>query len=150
MPACGGNLGLGVLDRAGSPTEWDPEPQEAVLELEAGKLEQLGRLPEIDSLVEVVAEHSGFEKIARAVSASAGSTKSEGSQEPIVECIQEDDSLLPPARHDGKLALLHPVQDLSGPLGQVGWGDDSPSHRWKPLIGVPPGSFSWHSVPLVP
>jgi hypothetical protein len=53
----------------GSPPERNPEPQEAVLELETGKLEQLGRLPEIDSLVEVVAEYPSFGKIGRAVGA---------------------------------------------------------------------------------
>jgi hypothetical protein len=134
MPACGGDFGLCVLDRAGSPAERDPEPQEAALELETGKLEQLGRLPEIDSLVKVVAEHPGFEKIARVVSASAGGANGKSSQEPIVERIQEDDSFLPSGRNDGKLSLLHPVQDLSGPLGQVGWGDDGSGHRRKYLL----------------
>lgn len=51
MPTCGGDFGLCVLERAGSSTERNPESLEALLELETGKLEQLGRLPEIDPLI---------------------------------------------------------------------------------------------------
>jgi len=109
MPAGGGDFGLCVLDRAGSSTERNPESLEAFLELETSKLEQLGRLPEIDPLIEVVADHPRFEKILWTVGVSAGGAKGEGSQKPVVERIQEDDPLLPSACHDGELSLSHPV-----------------------------------------
>ncbi|MEA2602711.1 MAG: hypothetical protein QOF89_3703 [Acidobacteriota bacterium] len=120
-------FGLRVLDRAGSSTERDPQALEAPLELEAGKLEQLGRLPEVDLLVEVIAEDPGFQQIAVGILTSGA--KGESPQEPVVESVQEDDALLPSARNDGKLSLLDPVQDLSGPLGQVGGGDDGSRHE---------------------
>lgn len=119
MPACGGDFSLCVLDRPSSSAKWNPQPLEAVFQLEAGKLEQLGCLPEIDPLVEVVAEHLSFEKIVRTGTSTRGA-KSEGSKEAIIESVQEDNTLLPSAGNDGELSLLHPVQDFSGPLGQVG------------------------------
>ena len=128
MPAGSGDVGLCVLDGAGSPAQRNAEPLEASFQLESGKLEELGRFSEIDLLGEIVADHAGFEKITGAVHPFAGGAKGQGSQEPVVESIQEDDALLPSACHDGKLSLLDPVQDLSGPLRQVGWGDNGPRH----------------------
>lgn len=128
MPARDGDLGLSILDRAGSSTKGNPQPQEACFQLETGKLEQLGCFPEVNPLVEVVAQHLGFEKIAGAVSASAGGAQGERSQEPVVESIEKDDALLPFTRNDGELSLLHPIEDFSGPLGQVGRGDDGSRH----------------------
>lgn len=121
MPACCDDFGLRVLDRAGSSAERNSEPLQALLKLETRELEQLGRLPEIDPLVEIVAEHPGFEKTASIAGAFTGGAKGESPQEPEVESIQEDDALLSSARNDGELSLSHPVQDLSGPLGEVGW-----------------------------
>jgi hypothetical protein len=88
MSACGSDFGLRVLDRAGSSTEGNPQTLKACFELETGKLEQFGRLPEIDVLVEVVTEHPGFMRIAWAVGASAGGTKGEGPQKPVIQSIQ--------------------------------------------------------------
>jgi hypothetical protein len=115
LPARGSDLGLRVLDRTGSPAERDAESLEAAFELEAGKLEDLGRFPEIDPFIEVIADHSGFEKLS--VITSARGACGESTQEPVVEGIQKDDSLLSSACHDGELSLMHPRQDLSGPLG---------------------------------
>jgi hypothetical protein len=83
MPACGGDFGLRVLDGAGSSTERNPQAPEALLELEAGKLEQLGRLPEIDLLGEVIAEDPSFQQIA--VGISPGGAK--GESPPAVKVI---------------------------------------------------------------
>lgn len=126
MPACGGDIGLGVFDGAEPSTERNPQPLEAPFELEPGKLEQLGSLPEADLLVQIVAEDSSLGNIA--LVAFAGSAKGKGEQEPEVESIQENDTLRPSTGDDGELALLHPIQDLSGPLGQVGGGDDGARH----------------------
>jgi len=135
MPACGGDIGLGIFDGTDSSTEGNPQPLEAALELEPGKLKQLGSLPEADSLVQIVAEHPSLGKIT--VVAFAGGTKGEGEQEPEVESIQENDALRPSTGDDGELALLHPIQDLSGPLGQVGGGDDGARHPRCLLMRVP-------------
>jgi len=137
MPACGGDFGLRILDRAGSSAEGNPEPLEARLEIEAGKLEQLGCLAEIYSLVEVVAERPSFEKLASTTCVASGGTKGEGSQKTVVESIQENDALLPSAGNNGELSLMHPVQDLSGPLGQIGWGDSGSRHRRCLSVRVP-------------
>jgi len=129
MPAGGGDVGLCILDGANSPAERNAEALEASFQLETGKLEKLGRFSEIDPLGEVVADHMGFEEITGAVCLFAGGAQSQSPQEPVVEGVQEDDALLPSACHDGKLSFLDPIQDLSGPLSQVGWGDDGPRHR---------------------
>ena len=127
MPACGGDFSLRVLDRAGSSTERDLQPQEARFKLEPGDMEELGGLSEIDPLVEVIAEDSGLEQIA--VDASACGAKGKGSKEAVVESIQQDDALLSSTRNHGELSFLHSIQDLSGPLRKVGGGNDGPRHR---------------------
>lgn len=129
MPACSGHLGLCVLDRSDSQAERNSKSPEAILELEAGDLEQLGRLPEIDPLIEVVADHLDLREILRLFGACAGGANGEGSQETVVESIQEDDPFLPSADNDRKLTILDPIQDLAGPLGQLGWGEDGLRHR---------------------
>lgn len=73
MPACGNDFGLCVLDRAGASTERNAKPLEAALELEPGKLEQLGRLAKTDSFVEIIAEHPGLGQIT--LGASAGGAR---------------------------------------------------------------------------
>jgi len=117
---------LGVFDGAKSSTEGNPQPLEATLELEPGKLEQLGSLPEADPLVQIVAEHPSVGKIA--VVAFAGGAKGESEQEPEIESVQENDALRPSPGDDSELPLLHPIQNLLGPLGQVGGGDDGARH----------------------
>jgi hypothetical protein len=47
MPASGGNLGLCVLDGAGSSAERNAETLEASFQLETGKLEELGAFPRL-------------------------------------------------------------------------------------------------------
>jgi hypothetical protein len=85
VPACGGNIGLGVFDGAEASTEGNPQPLEAALKLETGEIEQLGSLPEADFLVQIVAEHPRLKKIA--LIAFASRAKSESPQEPEVESI---------------------------------------------------------------
>ena len=109
MPACSGNFGLCILDGEGSSTERNPEPLEAFLQLEAGKLEELRCLSKADLFVEVIADHLDFEKIAGAVGFFAGCAKSEDPQKPVVEGIEKYDSLLAAAGNDGKLSPVHPV-----------------------------------------
>src|SRR3954453_20481796 len=131
MPACGGNLGLRILNGAGSATKRNSQALETLLELKAGELEQLGRLPEIDLLGKVIAQDPGFQK--SCVDIFPRGANGECPQKPVVERIQKDDTLLPSAPNDGKLSLLDPTQDLSGPLGQVGRGDDGSRH-WSGLL----------------
>jgi hypothetical protein len=128
MPARGGDLCLRILDREGPTANGNPQSLKACFELETGNLEQLGRLSETDSLVEVVTEHLGFKRIARP-GVSTGNEKGEDPQNPIIQGIQKDDTFLPSARNNGKLSLLDPIQDLSGPLGQVGGGDNGSRHE---------------------
>ena len=120
MPTRGGDLCLRILDREGSTANGNPQSLKACFELETGNLEHLGRLSETDSLVQVVTEHPGFKRITKPPGASTGNEKGEDPQNPIIQGIQKDDTLLPSTRNDGKLSLLDPIQDLSGPLGQVG------------------------------
>jgi hypothetical protein len=67
-------------------------------------------------------------------------------EEAVIESIQQDDALLTPTRNHGELSFVHPVQDLSGPLGKVGGGNDGSRHR-TPGLNVPQpgggGSNSW-------
>jgi hypothetical protein len=105
----------------------NPQALEALLKLKVGKLKQLGRLPEIDLLGEVIAQDPGFQQTAVGIFSSGAN--GESAQEPVVESVQEDDTLLSSARNNGKLSLLDPIQDLSGPLGQVGGGDEGSHHR---------------------
>lgn len=120
MPACGGDFGLRVLERAGSSTEGDLEPQEACFKLEPGDLEELGCLSEVDPLVEVITKDPGLKQIA--VGTSPCGTQGKRSKEAVVESIQQNDALLSSTRNRGELSFLHPVQDLSGPLRKVGGG----------------------------
>lgn len=136
MSAGDGDLGLRVLDRAGSSTERNSQPLKAGFELETREVERLGRLAEIDPLVQVGAEHLGFEKIGT-VGPFSGGAKGKGAQKPVVESIQKDDALLTPVCNDGELSFLHPVEDLSGPLGQVGGGDNGSRHRRDLFIRIP-------------
>src|SRR6185295_4488639 len=124
MPERNGDLGLRVFGRTGAAAEWNPQSQEACFELETGNLEQLGRLAEIDSLVEVVTENPSVE----VGSVSAGDEKGEGPQEPVIQGIQKDDALLSLGRDDCELSLLHSVEDLASPLRQVGRRNDGPRH----------------------
>ena len=62
MPACGGNFGLRILNGAGSAAKRNSQVLETLLELKAGELEQLGRLPEIDLPGEVIAQDPGSQK----------------------------------------------------------------------------------------
>jgi len=80
VPACGGDFGLRILDGAGSSAEGNPQPLEAVLELETGKLQQLSRLPEIDPLFKVVAEHPGFNRTAGVIGVSTCDETGQGPQ----------------------------------------------------------------------
>src|SRR5947209_8018427 len=127
MPARGGDLRLRILDREGPAANGNAQSLKACFELETGNLEQLGRLSEADSLVEVVTEHPEFKRSARP-GVSTSDEKGEGQQNPIIQGVQKDDALLSLARDDRELSLLHPVEDLSGLLGQVRWGDDGPRH----------------------
>jgi hypothetical protein len=117
MSTGGGDFGLRILDRSGASAARNPEALEAFLQLEPGEVKELGSLPEVDPLIEIVPEHLGFEEISGSVGATAGGAMGESLEEPVVESVQEDDSLLSSARDDGELSLLDPVQDLPGPLG---------------------------------
>ena len=118
-----------VLDRSESQAERNPESPEAVLELEAGDLEELGRLPEIDPLGEVVADHLSLRKLLWLFCLGTGGANGEGSQEAVVEGIQKDDPFFASADYDRKLTVVDPFQDLSGPLGQLGWRKDGLRHE---------------------
>src|SRR5205823_3829862 len=121
LPVCSGHLGLRILGRRDSQAERNSKPPEAVLELETGDPQQLGRLPEVDLLFEVIADDSDLWKVLRLSGVSAGGVNGEGSQETIVESIQENDPFLPSTDDDRKLTVLDQVQDLSGPFGELGW-----------------------------
>jgi hypothetical protein len=120
---------LRILSRRDPEAERKSKPPEAVLELETGDPQQLGRLPEVDPLIEVIADNPDLRKLFRLSCVSTGGANGEGSQEAIVESIQENDPVLPSADNDRKLIVLDPVQDLSGTFGKLGWGEGSLSHR---------------------
>lgn len=106
------------------------EPMESRLQLHQVQAQELGRLSQRNLSGQIGSKRSGIGIFGSpfALLVLFDCALRESSQEPEIQGVQENDLLLTRLLDDRHLSTLNAIDDLLGLLGQIGLGDQGPSH----------------------
>ena len=126
-----GDFGPGLFQRGRPEAQGNTEPQEAVLQLEAGETQKISRLAQADLVGKVGLKGGGVRIALRPFMLHLNNgALSERLEEPEVQGIKKHGLVSTGLLDESHLALLHAIDHLLGVRRKISLGDRGSRHEW--------------------